>query len=726
MKTILQRKRLLYALLLTVLCEQIGIAQQNKATIFWDVSSSMVDRDLDREFYFLESYFKEKTNSQVEVFFFADAIAKKENFTVASGDWSALKSELEQVVYDGATSYDFVVDNSSAERDFLIFTDGLQNFKPSTPTLSGRVFVINASSQFNQANLNLLTLLNNANYVDLRDSKKASKAVSESKFKGRVYNDNIGLAQVTIFVKGDEERIVQTDEEGNYKIDVEPGEVLVYNYGSKQVEYTVGEDRTANLSIEGVGFELNEVTVTAREREEGKLTNTAYGKQNSNKIGYAVQTIGEDEITDINTTVSDAVQGRFSGVSLGSSDDISTAVIRGSSSILGNNYGLIVLDGVPLRRSDSRTGGQVVSTDFVDPDNIKSISVLKGLAATNLYGSLGNNGVILITTKTATASEKTGETVDQALLKNNVFDGKVTVNKKLLTTPYLKELKKGKTIKEAYSIYLEQRLKYTDTPEYYLDVYDFFKNSSKPLANRIVSNILEKDTPEYEELRGLFLKTLDEGDGSLAQSAAEKLLELFPSKTQSHLDYALASGYNGKYQQAVNTLKTLVDPNSERNPKFSEFNKLVTAELRNLVNQHRKDLDLVGLDKKYMNNVNYNARLVFEWNNPDAEFEVQFVNPTKRFFTWEHTNIANRELIREEIKKGFFSSQFEIIGNESKGPWQFNITHRGNRTESNKAPTFIKCRVQSNFGSPNQSEKTYVLRLSEVGEKQLFFKLLVN
>ncbi len=94
-----------------------------------------------------------------------------------------------------------------------------------------------------------------------------------------------------------------------------------------------------------------------------------------------------------------------------------------------NPYALVVINGVPMDRSsqsiDKGTGAtssSVAAFDFVDPGNIANISVLKGLAATNAYGSEGANGVILITTKTAVAGSNTKQKKDLALVQNNVYD----------------------------------------------------------------------------------------------------------------------------------------------------------------------------------------------------------------------------------------------------------------------------------------------------------------
>ena len=90
---------------------------------------------------------------------------------------------------------------------------------------------------------------------------------------------------------------------------------------------------------------------------------------------------------------------------------------------------------VPTGPNDTSIGSPINSTSYLDPNNIADVTILKGLAATNRYGSLGNNGVILITTKTASYDVVNNKNKDQALLTNNIYDGKIKVNKKLVVTP---------------------------------------------------------------------------------------------------------------------------------------------------------------------------------------------------------------------------------------------------------------------------------------------------
>ncbi len=216
----------------------------------------------------------------------------------------------------------------------------------------------------------------------------------------------------------------QTDFDGNYSIQASAGQVLVYSYvGQKTEERTVGAANTINVQLNEDATALEEVVVTAQGiRREKKA------------LGYSVSTVGSEQLeqnpeNDINRVLN----GKASGVQITQTSGLSgsgtNVVIRGYSSFGGSNQALFIVDGVPYNNDTNAVGGARVGNNGssrsldLDPNNIESVSVLKGLAAATLYGNDGRNGVILITTKTGSAKntvKKNEITVTQSYFVNQV------------------------------------------------------------------------------------------------------------------------------------------------------------------------------------------------------------------------------------------------------------------------------------------------------------------
>jgi TonB-linked SusC/RagA family outer membrane protein len=214
-------------------------------------------------------------------------------------------------------------------------------------------------------------------------------------------NTGLPLPGVNIIVKGTTNG-TQSDFDGNYSVQAAVGQTLSYSYvGFKPTEIAVtASSNTINLNMEEDAAQLEEVVVTASGIKKEKKA-----------LGYAVSSIKEEAIKDNpESDLTRILQGKSAGIDIttqnGLSGSANKVIIRGMSSFSGSNNALYVVDGVPYSNDTNEAGSFVdgnmgTSRSFdIDPNNIANIDILKGLAATTLYGTEGRNGVILITTKT--------------------------------------------------------------------------------------------------------------------------------------------------------------------------------------------------------------------------------------------------------------------------------------------------------------------------------------
>ena len=218
---------------------------------------------------------------------------------------------------------------------------------------------------------------------------------------GTVSDENgLPLLGATVVISGSSTGTT-TDFDGNYKINANTGNVLSFSYvGYQGQNISVGASNTVNVTLQ-LDNTLDEVVVTALGIKRDKKA-----------LGYAQQGVGGDDIADVKSTnIMDALSGEVSGLDIQSYNQMggsANIVVRGYSSLMGNNQALIVVDGTPIvnetgSTTDQKTGrgGYSYGNGAIDvnPDDVADVSVLKGAAATALYGSRASNGVILITTK---------------------------------------------------------------------------------------------------------------------------------------------------------------------------------------------------------------------------------------------------------------------------------------------------------------------------------------
>jgi len=213
-----------------------------------------------------------------------------------------------------------------------------------------------------------------------------------------------------------------TDANGNFRISVKAGAVLqVSSVGFEKKEAT--SQAVTNFTLKALKEDLSEVVVTALGIKKEKKA-----------LGYAVSSIGKKDLEQKpEIDIARLLNGKAPGVNIGNTSGLSgsgtNVVIRAISTISGNSQPLWVVDGVPFDGGTNNQAGFTYGNNTpsrfldLDPNNVESIDVLKGLSATTLYGELGRNGVILVTTKngsTQKTRKKNEVTVTQSYAVNQV------------------------------------------------------------------------------------------------------------------------------------------------------------------------------------------------------------------------------------------------------------------------------------------------------------------
>ncbi len=239
-----------------------------------------------------------------------------------------------------------------------------------------------------------------------------------------VVKDDVGepVIGANILVKGTNNGVI-TDMEGRFSLKIpQANALLVVSYiGYISQEIQVGDKRSLTIILHPATEDLGEVVVTALGI-----------KRETKALGYSVQEVKGGSLTEAReSNVLNSLSGKLAGVQISRSGNgeggSSRIIIRGNNSIAGNNEPLVVVDGVPVNNFNSGTSGidQWGGSDGgnglsdINPDDIESISVLKGAAAAALYGARAGNGVLMITTKKGSKVKGLGITWNSNVMMEN-------------------------------------------------------------------------------------------------------------------------------------------------------------------------------------------------------------------------------------------------------------------------------------------------------------------
>ncbi|GGZ79201.1 SusC/RagA family TonB-linked outer membrane protein [Algibacter mikhailovii] len=242
---------------------------------------------------------------------------------------------------------------------------------------------------------------------------------------GTVLDDTgLPLPGTTVLVKGTSNG-TSTDFDGNYSIQANTGDVLVYSFvGYSSKEVTVGGSNTINVTLVEDAEALEEVVVTALGI-----------KKEQRQLAYGTSQVKAAELTRAReANITNSLQGKVTGVQItnsgGNLGGSSKVIIRGVSSLSGRNNPLWIVDGVMINDSQTVSGDANRITgnrDFangasvINPDDVESINVLKGAAATALYGSRASAGAIVVTTKRGKEGAGPTVSINSSFRFDNLF-----------------------------------------------------------------------------------------------------------------------------------------------------------------------------------------------------------------------------------------------------------------------------------------------------------------
>ncbi|SEL05051.1 TonB-dependent outer membrane receptor, SusC/RagA subfamily, signature region [Aquimarina amphilecti] len=478
----------------------------------------------------------------------------------------------------------------------------------------------------------------------------------------------------------------QTDIDGNFRINAEV---------------------TQELNISYIGFASKKSATTNSSNLQIKLEEDASLLEEVVVVGYGVQK-RKSMTASVVTVTNQSFSGAVAGVQVGNSQPgtNSSIVVRGVSSITSNSEPLYIVNGVPVQGNP---------TNKLLPDEIESMQVLKEEAGEALYGSAGNNGIIVITTKEG--KENNLEKIEQL---NQKISEKIELKSWNPDTPYLKILKKEKTIDLAYAKYLEIRSQYTNTPSFYLDVADFFDRKEAPdIAIKILTNLIEKDLDNHELMRALAYKLEYFKQNELAVVVYEKILELRPEEPQSYRDLALAYENIGEFQKSFDLLYKIYNGDlleKDEDERFLGIEQLAYVELSRLVHKYKKKLKLSESTKTIFKEIPVDVRVVIDWNHNDTDIDLWVIDPNeeKGYYSNTETEIGGR--LSQDMTEGYGPEEF-MLKKAIKGNYKVMIDYYADNVQKISGPTILKVTMFTNYGKKNESKKVSIVRLGKQEEE---------
>ena len=495
-----------------------------------------------------------------------------------------------------------------------------------------------------------------------------------------------------------------SDDKGEFSISAKEGDILVISgFLMKTMEFPITSEEYLSIRLES-DVELLDAILLSQKKEEQERMRTPFQNVKKRGLGYPTQQFRNKDFWpgDINI-----YESLYRNPLLVANNGGAIALQR-SRGQLGQMPAMVILDDVPVDQSILQQ---------LDPDQVQSISIVRSLAGSVKYGSLGAGGIIYVKSKNMyNFDDDEGVEPRSALAKDNEYvEDLLSLEESLEDSRYIAQLKSAETFDQANSIYQQHTVSLgVSSLLYYLEASDFFTQWDILYSHKILSRLFRLSNNNPKVLLGIAYQCEQLGRYRQAAYVYQELMLLRPDHIQSYLDLAQVYTQIGNYKLASSLYRQMMY-NTIPNMDFRPVSSQVITEYRRFLSKFRSKVNFQGLPNELLiPNSRRTVRIVFEWTNPLTEFEFQFVSPDKKFYNWKHTAFENKSYIESELALGYMTKDF-IITEASRGDWIVNINRLSDDNEN--IPTFVKYTLYKNYGLPNEIIETKVVPLTKLDAK---------
>ncbi|MFH6604108.1 carboxypeptidase-like regulatory domain-containing protein [Maribacter algicola] len=536
---------------------------------------------------------------------------------------------------------------------------------------------------------------------------------------GTISDDYDVLKGVNVIVKGSDIGVT-SDNQGKYSIQAKKGDVLVFSrMGMLPIEIKVEDvTRVLNVTMFEKVEELKEVTVAKRKRRtqqyfareyyrDSSIINSNFGYLSPELVGYELRVVDGKNLNRKARDILDAIAEQLPGFTV--------RTIRGERFLYVSSYGS--LRGEPPVAYE--LDGHIWKEAPVELDirKVVRIGVIPPDQSARRYGpDIAPGGMVIINTSDINhgSDEDGNRPFDLARLRGNIYQGDAISGDDIIRNEpnYIKALHRAKDFETAKSIYLDQSKIYGDSYFFTLDMFRIFREEFDELAfsDHILEVYIETFASNPVALKALAYYLQSYADFEGANRLYKEIFIQRPNYAQSYLD--LANSYreidDTKRAASLYARYNYLVTHDFLKKDTLAFGKIMDREFNNLITLNGRDILFKNEVKKSVLEEDFKGtRLVFEWNDSEAEFELQFVNPENHYYTSMHALIANAARIRDEKLLGYSCEEF-LIDESLPGTWLVNAKYLGNKKLT---PTYMKATRYYDYGRVSQRKETKVYKL---------------
>lgn len=749
----------------------------NTIGLLWDVSLSGAKRDHQKEIELLGQIIQQKRNLTVALGLLNNRLSYGGNYKIVNGEWSDLRKKLEQLTYDGATDYSVLklpvfIDQVlfAALDEILFFTDGMSSFGDAEIHINRPIHTVTTNPVADYSVLKNISQKTGGQFINL-GNQSANQAFDAL---GQEYMQFLGVEGPGVSEVYPNIKIPVIQSISVAGLITDPGNeiTLLYGWGNKitlrkkikagvvakdinvhkiwaqkkiaamDVYYekykdelrAVGEQfgivtrNTSLMVLENVDdYVRYDITPPAellaefnRMKKENRMikeervndlleraaTMVAQLKEwwstdfkSSNKKNYPTPELMADSLAAVEMTIAEAIAKEATVNS-----STSAAAPPPKVEVKAFTPPGIVKDEEAKEPPRSVNELRETKIGSTSQEGIRDIGILSPPLNTNTEKEL-----IIANSVEEPARPSLSSGIQTPEIKTPGFKTDKDYIKKLNATSKV----------QAYTTYLELRKEYETTPSFYFDVANWFYNQKKTdTAFMILSNIAELSIENASLYKMMAYKLKQLGNNQKQLWTTKKILDWRPMDPQSKRDYALALADNGRYQEALDALYSILTNSysSEAASRDEGIEEVIVMEINKLVSQQPSKLNLSKIDKRIIANLPVDIRVVLNWNKPDTDIDLWVTAPNgeKCYYSNNQTSIGGR--ISNDFTDGFGPEQF-LLRKAAKGTYTIETNFFNEDQLTISGPTTLMAEIYLYYASGKETRKIVTVQSGENGKE---------
>ncbi|MEM6271795.1 MAG: VIT domain-containing protein [Bacteroidota bacterium] len=710
--------------------------QPKHVTLLWDVSGSGANRDRAREIELLDAYFADLQEVEVTLVSFAVTAERPRTAQVHRGKWSALRASLQTLAHDGGTQLGALDLGQYTTDEFLLFSDGINNFGDRKIKLGNApIYPISSGPDAEYGVLRHLAEVSGGVFINLRTATiaQARELLIRPPFRLQSIERGPGIASM------------YPDQPTTVGPSVSFAGKLQGNSTKLRLEFGVGQKTTETVEIAiqaeaaGMGAGLlpriwaqKKLTALQRDVTQNEAAIVALGKEYGLVTRFTSLIVLEtlEDYLEFDILPPEDLRETFLARKAEQQKQEQTVVDahlqevltawearktwwktefdwEAGQKLLEKNENLIEHEGFGETSEDLFIEEVIVADDEsgawdenesmddrADGDDLE-------VAADEMAGEDASASETL-------AQKKGGK--DRGKSRR----GRIEIKAWDPAEPYLTAIR-AVPASEQYAEYLRQKQEFGTAPSFYLDCANFFlEQEATQIGLRILSNIAEMELENHRLLRILGHRLLQLGYPDWAIPLFVQVRELRPEEPQSYRDLAHAYQRAGRAQEAADTYWEIVT--QPWDGRFPEIELIALEELNALLGQSAGKLNTEAMDSRLLENLPLDLRVVLNWDADNCDMDLWVIDPLGEKCYYSHRETAIGGWMSRDFTGGYGPEEF-LIRRAMPGVYKVVVNYYSDQQQSLAGATTVQVQMITNFGKKDEVVQEVTRRLKTSKEQ---------